>query len=259
MMANSPEQHGDGRERADRPGRAPARLLGGDDRVDEQQHRGGDGQRTGQVEPAPGRVDPLAAGDEPDGRGQHDQRDRGGHQQRPPPADLGEQAGQHEPQREPAGAEDRVDAERAVPHRSLGERGGEQGHAGRRGERGRRSLDEPGRYQQAGAAHQAAEDGDEGEDGQRHQKDPPASEQVSGPAAEQQQAAVAEHVAADDPLQRRRAQAEGGPDGRQGDADHRDIQAVEAQRAAEHEQDGPQLRRPAPAVRVTSIGVKCIG
>ena len=45
-----PEQRGDGRDRADGPGRAPARLLGRDHHVDEQQHRGGDGQRTGQVE-----------------------------------------------------------------------------------------------------------------------------------------------------------------------------------------------------------------
>ena len=100
---------------------------------------------------------------------------------------------------------------------------------------------------------------DEREDGQRDQEHPPAAEQVRGPAAEQQQAAVAEHVAADDPLQGRGAQAEGCPDGRQGHADHRDIQGIEAQRATEHDQDGPQLRCPGLAVPVTGIGEKCFG
>ena len=190
---------------------------------------------------------------------QHQRRHRRRNQQRPPPADLGEQAGKDQAQREAAGAEDRVHAERAVPHRPLGERGGEQRHAGRRGERGRHALDETSRYQQPGVADQAAEHRDESEDGQRDQEDPPAAEQVRGPAAEQQQPAVAEHVAADDPLQGRGAQAEGGPDGREGHADHRDVQGIEAQRAAEHEQDGPQLRCPGLAVPVTGVGVKYFG
>jgi hypothetical protein len=85
---------------------------------------------------------------------------------------------------------------------NLGERGGKQRHAGRRGERRRRALDEPGRDQQARAAHQAAEHRHQGEHGQGYEEDTPTAEQVSGPAAEQQQQpAVAENVAADNPLQ----------------------------------------------------------
>ena len=76
----------------------------------------------------------------------------------------------------------------------------------------------------------------------RGEEDPPPSEQVGGAAAEQQQAAVAEDVPADDPLQRRRGQAEGRPDGRQRDADHGHVERVEAQRAAEHDQHSPQPR-----------------
>ena len=53
--------------------------------------------------------------------------------------------------------------------------------------------------------------------------------------------------------------AESGPDGRQGHADHRDVEGIEAQRAAEHDQDGPQLRCPGLAVPVTGIGEKCFG
>src|ERR1700759_1968677 len=77
--------------------------------------------------------------------------------------------------------------------------------------------------------------------------------------ANKQQPAVAEHVAADDPLQGRGAQIERGPDGREGHADHRDVQGIQAQRAAEDEQDGPQLRCPGLAVPVTGIGEKCFG
>ena len=86
--------------------------------------------------------------------------------------------------------------------------------------------------------------------GQEH---PAPSEQVGGPAAEQQEAAVAEHVAADHPLQRGRGQAEGGADVGQGDADHRNVEPVEEQRSAEHDQDGPQPW--VPVLRVHSLGV----
>ncbi len=101
--------------------------------------------------------------------------------------------------------------------------------------------------EQAGHAGEAAEQGQDGERGERGEEDPPPAEQVGGAAAEQQQAAVAEDVSADDPLQRRRGQAKRRPDGRQRDADHGNVEGVEAQRAAEHEQHAPQPRGPAQA------------
>jgi hypothetical protein len=50
----------------------------------------------------------------------------------------------------------------------------------------------------------------DGEDGQGDEQRPPAAEQVRGPAAQQQEAAVAEHVAGDDPLQLRGRQVQVG-------------------------------------------------
>ena len=78
------------------------------------------------------------------------------------------------------------------------------------------------------------------EDGERDQQHAPPPEQVGGAPAEQQQAAVAEHVAAHDPLQGRGGHAEVRVDAGEGDADHRDVESVEEQDAAEHEERDPR-------------------
>ena len=93
---------------------------------------------------------------------------------------------------------------------------------------------------------EAAEAGGDEEDGERDQEHPPAAEQVGGAAAEQQEAAVAEHVRAHHPLQRAGGHVEVGADRREGDADHRDVEGVEEEGAAEHEQHAP--RAPAQPV-----------
>ena len=172
------------------------------------------------------------------------QRHRRRHQQRQPPAHLGEQAGQHQAEREPARPEGGVHADGPGAHRAFVERGGEQGQPGRGGEGRRDALDEPGGDQQADAADQPAEQRGHREQGESGQEDAPPSQQVSGAAAEKQQAAVAEYVAADHPLQRRRGQPEVGADVGQGHADHRYVERVEEQGHAEHDQDGPQPRAP---------------
>ena len=59
-----------------------------------------------------------------------------------------------------------------------------------------------------------------------------------------QQSAVAEDVPADDPLQGRGGQVEVVGDGRQGDADHGDVQRIQEHRGTEHEQGAPQARAP---------------
>ena len=66
------------------------------------------------------------------------------------------------------------------------------------------------------------------------------AEQVGGAAAEQQQPAVAEHVPAHHPLQRRGGQPQIGPDGRQRDADHGDVERIQEQGAAQHDEQAPQ-------------------
>ena len=78
------------------------------------------------------------------------------------------------------------------------------------------------------------------EHGERDDQHALAPEQVGGAAAEQQQAAVAEHVAADDPLQGRGGEVEVGVDAGEGNADHGDVESVEEQDAAQNEERDPR-------------------
>ena len=87
---------------------------------------------------------------------------------------------------------------------------------------------------------EAAERGGDDEDAERDQEHPPAAEQVGGAAAEQQEAAVAEHVGADDPLERARRHVQVGADRGKRDADHRHVERVEEEGAAQHEQRTPR-------------------
>ena len=67
--------------------------------------------------------------------------------------------------------------------------------AGGRGERGADALDEAGRDQQGAVVREPAQERGDDEDGERDQEDAPPSEQIGRAASEQQEAAVAEHVA----------------------------------------------------------------
>jgi hypothetical protein len=70
-------------------------------------------------------------------------------------------------------------------------------------------------------------------------KNPPAPEQAGGPAAEEQEAAVAEDVRAHDPLEGARRHVEVLADRGERDADHRHIKRIEKQGAAKYEQRAP--------------------
>ena len=166
-------------------------------------------------------------------------------QEGPAPADAGQQSAQDQPGRVAAGAEDGEDRQGPVAGRPFVERGGEDGQRGRRGERGGEALDEAGDDQQRAVVDEAADQRGDGEDGERDQEDPAAAEQVGGTAAEQQQTAVAEHVAVDDPLQRGGRQAQFGTDGRQRHAHHRHVETVEEHHDAQHREDAPEARGPA--------------
>ena len=89
---------------------------------------------------------------------------------------------------------------------------------------------------------EAAEGGGDDEDAERDEEHAPAAEQVGRAAAQEQEAAVAEHVGAHDPLQRAGRQVEVVADRGKGDADHRDVHGVEEECAAEHEQHAPGAR-----------------
>ena len=90
------------------------------------------------------------------------------------------------------------------------------------------------------AVDERAEQRREREHRERHQQHAPPAEQVRGAPAEQQQAAVAEHVSADDPLQGRGGEVEVGIDAGEGNADHRDVQSVQEEDAAQDEERDPR-------------------
>jgi hypothetical protein len=177
-------------------------------------------------------------GDEPDRRDQRHERQRDRQEEHVAPADLGHQPAEDEAEREPGRAGGRVDRQRPVAQRALGEARRDDGQAGGRREGRRHALDEAGEDQQRAVVGQPAKAGRDEEHGEPDEEHPPAAEQVRGAPAEQQEAAVAEHVAADDPLQRAGGHVEVLADRGERDADHRDVEGVEEEGAAQHEQHG---------------------
>ena len=107
--------------------------------------------------------------------------------------------------------------------------------------------------EQGAVVDHPAEDRREREDRQRADQHAPAPEQVGEAPAEQQQAAVAEHVAGHDPLQRGGGEVEVGADRGERDADHRDVEPVEEEDTAEHHERAPEARVPVQ-VRVGGRG-----
>ena len=85
---------------------------------------------------------------------------------------------------------------------------------------------------------QAADERRAGEHDQAGDEDAAAAEQVGDPSAEQEEAAVGEDVAVDDPLQALLAEAEVALDRRQGDIEDRGVEDVHELDEAEQEQDG---------------------
>ena len=167
------------------------------------------------------------------------ERDRHREQEGPAPADAGHQTSEDQAGRVAARAEDGVDRECLVASGALGEVGGDDREPRRSGERRGQALDEAGEDQQWTAADQASGERGDGEDGERDQEDLAPAEQVGGAAAEEQQSAVPEDVAADEPLERRGREVELRADRGQRDADHRDVQSVEEQHDAERHEERP--------------------
>jgi hypothetical protein len=169
----------------------------------------------------------------------NDPRQRHGQEERPPPTDLGQQAAEHEAEREPRRPGCGVDEQGLVPGRALGERRRDDRQPGRGGERRAHPLDEAGGDEHRPVRGQTTQPGEDEEHGKGDEEQPAPSEEVGGAAAEEQESAVPEDVAADDPLQRARRHVQVVANRRQGHADHRDVEGVEEQRAAQHDQRAP--------------------
>ena len=218
-------------------GRAPALVGRLDDGADEQEHPGGERQ-------APGKSKRRR-----DERGAAVVRDHARRRSASSASAIGtgsrkvqrqpssvSSAAEDEAEREAAGARRGVDAEGAVALGALGERRRDDRQARRRGEGRGGALQEARDDEQRAVVDEPAEGRGDGEDAQRDEQRPAAAEQVGGAPAEQQQAAVAEHVAGDDPLQLRGREVQVGVDRGQRDADHRDVEPVEEEHAAEDDE-----------------------
>ena len=231
----------DSRTRAQREGtdglrRGPALVGRLDDGPHEQEHSRGEGHGAGDVEAPARQRRPAVVRDHARADRQQGERDRHGEQEGPAPAELGENAAEHEAEREAAGSRRRVDAEGAVALGAFSERGRDDRKARRGGEGCRRALEEARDDEQRAVVDEPAEGRGDGEDAQRDEQRPPPAEQVGGPTAQEEQAAVPEHVAGDDPLQLRGREVQIGVDRRQRDADHRDVESVQEEHAAEHDE-----------------------
>ena len=224
------------REGADRLRRGPALVGCLHDGPHEQEHPGGQGHGARDVEAPARQRRPAVVGDHAATDHQQGERDRDGEQEGPAPAELGQQAAEDEAQREAAGPGRGVDAEGPVALGTLGE-GGRDDRQARRGGEGRgRALEEARDDEQGAVVDESAEGRGDGEDAERDEQRPPPAEQVRGAPAEQQQPAVAEHVAGHDPLQLRGREVQVGVDRGQRDADHRDVEPVEEEHAAEDDE-----------------------
>ena len=233
------EQHDQdqrGKERA--PGREGLPAVGGGigDAEDEEQQAGSDGQGAGPVETGT-RAASLVIGRQ-DERGDDQREDGNGsaHDKGRAPADEGRCSTQHHAEHEARGAGGGEDAERLGAGVAFTEDGEQQGEGGRRGEGGGNALDQARGDERRGAVDETAGNAGEGKDGERPEEDATVAEEIGDAAAEQQEAAIAEYIGTDCPLQGRRLHAQLFLNCGQGHADGGDIHGVEEIGGAEQQQ-----------------------
>ena len=193
-----------------RGGLHPRHVGQADDAEHQQQHGGGQADGAADVEAAATRTRGARRG-AGSGRATSEQaeceQDRG--EEDPAPVDRGQQSTGDHAEREAAGRGAAVDEQGPVACLALVEVGRDDRQARRREEPGADAGGEAGEDQHPSLRRQPAEAGEGDEHDERGEEHAPPAEQVGGPSAEQHEAAVAEDVGADDPLQRRRRQVRG--------------------------------------------------
>ena len=242
-------EHGEQRHSAsqNRGRLLPRDVRQAHDAEDEQQHCGGQADRSADVEAAPAQWRGLVVRQEAQGDREQPDGEQHGGEEDPAPVDRGEQATGNHAQGEAAGRRAAVDEQRTVAGLTFFEVGRDDRQAGRREETGADAGGEAGEDQHPSFGRQSAEAGEGDEHHQSGQEHASPTEEVGGTPTQQHEAAIAEHVCADDPLQRRRRQVQVGADRRQGDAHHRHVEAFQEDGPAQHEEHGP--RPPAEAGR----------
>ena len=217
----------------------PSRLVSVHDRVDREDQRAGD--RRG-----PGEVDPLAlrgpgrTRQEPQ-RQEHDHgADRDVDEEDPVPVqEVGQEAAEHDTDAPAACGHEAEDPHRLGAVGGLGEKHEHQ----REGDRGRDgasdALHRPRGDEEALRRCEAARERGQREQRDPDQEEPPVTEQVAEPPAEQQAAAVSQQVRVHDPRERGLGEAEVVLDRRQRDVHDRHVQHDHQRRETQHVEGDP--------------------
>ncbi len=239
MSANAPEEYGGRREGDQRPGPVVG-IADVHHGVDERDHAGRDRDRAGQVEAPREAYRRLVAPDQQVPRDQDDQPQDHRREEHPAPVHLGEQPAHHESQRETGGPGRAVDHQRPVALVASSEAGGDDAEPGGGHERGGDARGETGQDQHPPFLREAADTREHDEHGQAREEHPAPAEHVGAAPAEQHEPAVAQHVGADHPLRGAGREAELRADRGHRDVQHGDVDALEEDRAAHHQQQGPR-------------------
>jgi hypothetical protein len=228
-------------DQADRLERAPAGAVGVDQRVDQGREPGGDGDGAGDVEGAR----PLlvaAFGDQARGEGEGDQAHRDVDPEHPLPAEPFGEDSAEEDARRAAGAGDRApDAQRPVALGAVAEGGRDDRERRRRDDRGAEALGGAGGDQLALGRREPGEQRGDPDQQQAGHEDAPATEQVGGAAAEQEEAAEGEDIGVDDPGQVFLGEVERPADRGQRDVDDRGVEDDDELGRTEQDQRQPPL------------------
>jgi hypothetical protein len=150
-------------------------------------------------------------------RGRHHDPDRDVDEEHPPPRHVGGQhPAEHQGRRGAGAGHRRVDAERPVAFLALGEVGADQRQRGWRYHRTADALDRPRGNQPPLTGGEPAEQRRPGKQQQPEDEHPPSAEDVTGAAAEQEQAAEGDRIGVYHPLQAGSGKAKRPLDVRQG-------------------------------------------
>ena len=226
--------------------------------VDQRDHPAGSEDDAGKVEPAR-----PAPGARQHGQGAERGTDADRHvdEQHPPPGGVcDKQASGEQPSGASGHAHRGVYAHGTVAGRTLGEHGGDQRQRGRRDDRAAGALDGPGRQQPRLGSGQPAGEGCGREQQQADNEHLAPAKQVTGTAAEQQQAAERQRIAVDHPLQAAVGKSEGRLDVGQRDVDDGGVEDDHQLRGRDDQQGQAEVTAAVPgAGRVRCGKCRCHG
>jgi hypothetical protein len=208
ISAKDAEQRRRAREEKQRLHRRPARVGSFDHRVDEQDERTGDGQRSGGVV-APSRRGGATLGEQDRGERNREQADWDVDEEDPFPAEAVDEGAADQPGcRRAEASECSPDSEGLVALGSRLEQGRDDRERSRGHDRGTDPLERPGADQRLVRPGEPAEQRGEREESEADHEHSPPPEQVGGSPSKQKQAGEGEGIGAHHPLQPLRGEGE---------------------------------------------------